>query len=118
MVELVRGKTISIGDLAAPDNAPSDMDNLLKLLDKADKLLNNPIVQQVLGIKPQQPAPAPADYQPMPALPELAIVARSQVHLRIFQTLNRFDENQLMAMLEKFGGQINGGEEIIKALKG
>lgn len=116
--ELMRGKTISLGELAEETASSSDMDNLLKLLDKADRLLNNPIVQQVLGMKQQREPQPERDYQPMPSLPELAIVARSPVHFRIYQMMNRVDENQLVAMIQKYGGQINGTEEILKEIKG
>jgi hypothetical protein len=115
MAELIRGKTIplsGIGKTAAPS---SDMDSLLQLLDKADKLLNNPLVQHFLGLKAQARV-TQTDYQPAPSLPELAIVARSPVHHRIYTIMNRFDEGQLLELFKQYGGQID--EKVLKELTG
>lgn len=104
--ELVRGKTIPLGDLVRGvnegGNATDDMDKLLNLLDKAEKLLNNPLVQQFLGIRLQTQEPK-VEY--VEKIPENALVPRSELHNKIFKTLNRMDDKQLVELFRKYGGK-------------
>lgn len=123
-MQLEKGKVLDIGKLTTESAGGElgDLDKVLKLLDKVDKLLGNPLVQQVLGIKAQQSQGYPHEPPSVP-MPEASvmpntIVARSEVHRRIFETLNKLDENQIIGMLEKYGGQIDGAQEIAKFLKG
>jgi hypothetical protein len=105
-----RGDVLDLGNLgkaAGKAAAEGDIDKVIQLLDKVDKILGNPLVQQILGIKQQPPyqsaAVEPA-VQIVEKVPDGVIVPKSQVHAKLFSMANQMDEQQLMALLSQYGG--------------
>jgi len=105
-----RGDVLDLGNLgkAASDAAASgDMDKVIQLLDKAEKILSNPFVQQLLGIKkepPYQNADVQQAVQIVEKVPEGAIIPRTQVHAKLMAMMNQADEQQLMELIGQYGG--------------
>lgn len=122
-----RGDVLDLGSLgkaAGKAAEEGDIDKVLALLDKADKLLNNPLIQGFLGVK--QPAPpyqaAERSSDSLPAIagrnaqletapaiiekvPDGAIMPASEVHAKIMKMMNRMDPAQLMGLLSHYGGE-------------
>jgi len=114
-----RGDVLDLGSLgkaAGKAAEEGDIDKVLALLDKADKLLNNPLIQGFLGVK--QPAPPYQAAQPETApaiiekVPDGAIMPASEVHAKIMKMMNRMDPAQLMGLLSHYGG-----ENAVKAIE-
>ena len=112
MVPVNRGDVLDLGSLgkaAGKAAEEGDIDKVLALLDKADKLLNNPLIQGFLGTK--QPVPPYQNAQPVTApaiiekVPDGAIVPASEVHAKIMKMMNRMDPAQLMGLLSHYGGE-------------
>ena len=107
-----RGDVLNLGDLGKMGSKAveeGDMDKLLQLLDKADKLLNNPLVQGLLGTGPKKPmyndaAPIPA-VQIVEKAPEGAVIPKSEIHAKLFSMMNKMEDAQLMALLSNYGGE-------------
>ncbi len=107
-----RGDVLDLGSLgkaAGKAAEEGDIDKVLALLDKADKLLNNPLIQGFLGTK--QPVPPYQNAQPETApaiiekVPDGAIMPASEVHAKIMKMMNRMDSAQLMGLLSQYGGE-------------
>jgi len=103
-----RGDILDLGNLGKTVGkaaAEGDIDKVLALLDKADKLLNNPLIQGFLGMKSkpyQVPVTAPAVIE---KVPDGAIIPASDVHAKIMRMMNRMDSDQLMGLLSQYGGE-------------
>jgi hypothetical protein len=128
-----RGDVLDLGSLgkaAGKAAEEGDIDKVLALLDKADKLLNNPLIQGFLGTK--QPVPPYQNAQPVTApaiiekVPDGAIVPASEVHAKIMKMMNRMDPAQLMGLLSHYGGEtvveavspkVKGGENATQAIE-
>ena len=119
-----RGDFLNLGDLGkagAKAAADGDIDKVIQLLDKADKILGNPLVQQFLNLKKPEPAyqnavPEPA-VQIIEKVPEGAVVPKSEVHGKLFSMMNKLDASQLMSLLSQYGGE-GAAEQILQPQSG
>lgn len=107
-----RGDVLDLGSLgkaAGKAAEEGDIDKVLALLDKADKLLNNPLIQGFLGVKQPAPPYQNAQLETAPAIiekvPDGAIMPASEVHAKIMKMMNRMDPAQLMGLLSAYGGE-------------
>lgn len=107
-----RGDVLDLGSLgkaAGKAAEEGDLDKVLTLLDKADRLLNNPLVQGFLGIKNPEPPYQNAQPETAPAviekIPDGAIMPASEVHAKLMRMMNKMDPAQLMGLLSHYGGE-------------
>jgi len=105
-----RGDILNLGDLGkmgAKAVEEGDMDKLLQLLDKADKLLSNPLVQGLLGPKKPVYNDAIPAVQIVEKVPDGAVIPKSAIHGKLFSMMNKMEPEQLMALLSTYGGEEN-----------
>jgi len=109
---MIRGDVLDLGTLgqaAGKAASEGDIDKVLSLLDKADKLLNNPLIQGFLGLKTPQPMHENAETVPVvqvvSEVPKGAIVPTSEVHAKMYGMMQKMNAEQLMGLLSQYGGE-------------
>lgn len=122
-----RGQTLSLDDLMPTPIIPAvvggngggaDLENILKVLEKVEKLLGNPVIQQVLvGILGGNQAPKAAidRVDKMPAVeivekvvekaPAGSIIPSSPTHAKLIHVFNKLPEAAIQSMIQQMGGE-------------